>query len=74
MNAKAKTVTAVLCRDCKYYQDNDRNGHWCSRWRYGYHAHPLIAPNDIIVEDDEGWGADMGPEFGCVLGELREGE
>jgi hypothetical protein len=72
---------AVLCGECKFYgppEYRNETGHtvWegcCSRWRYGYPARDkgLLAPNDIVAENDEGWGAIMGPEFGCVLGEKK---
>ena len=42
----------------------------CSRWAKGYGDDPL-ADNEVIVEDDEGWGAVMGPQFGCVLWQGR---
>ena len=71
--------TAVLCRACRFYNPSADGGagrsnadKQCSRWRYGYSGDPLNGPSDILVEDDEGWGAIMGPEFGCVLGELAD--
>jgi hypothetical protein len=49
----------------------------CHRWlggdgSGGYGWSPSeIASNEVVVETDEGWGAQMGPEFGCVLWEPR---
>lgn len=68
------TATAVLCKACRFYNPNNtipHSEHMCQRWTYGYNEHPLKSTSDIIVENDCGWGADMGPDFGCVLGELR---
>lgn len=27
-----------------------------------------LAPDEVLVENDEGWGMSVGPKFGCVLG------
>lgn len=43
-------------------------GH-CSKWHIGYTGVEHLKPNEVQVEGDEGWGAVMGPEFGCVLWE-----
>lgn len=68
----------MRCADCKFFEKNERNlpadgfGH-CSRWKHGYHHKKEgFKPNDVLVEDDEGWGNAVGPEFGCVLFERRE--
>lgn len=56
------------------YDDKARSDFgYCSRWRRGYHEDISKLPsNEVIVEDDEMWGAIMGPDFGCVLWEPRE--
>jgi hypothetical protein len=28
--------------------------------------------NEVLVEDDEGWGMVCGPDFGCILAELKQ--
>jgi hypothetical protein len=64
------TAIAILCHACKFYNLPDTD-HLCARWHYGYGQRAPHAENEIFVENDEGWGADMGPDFGCVLGELK---
>ncbi len=60
----------TLCGDCKFYNvEPKHDSHKCGRWKYGYHHDGHESDDDIIVEDDEGWGVDMGTKFGCVLGE-----
>lgn len=41
----------------------------CKRWEVGYSGAAVLPLNEVIVENDEGWGAMMGPDFGCVLHE-----
>ena len=66
------------CRDCKYFKvDKDRPPYGdCHRWNIGYgyaSAVPFEMPlNEVVVEDDEGWGMLMGPEFGCNLYEPKD--
>jgi hypothetical protein len=49
----------------------------CGRWLCGYgyfgdHGRDANFPmNEVVVEDDEGWGAMMGKDFGCSLFEPR---
>jgi len=62
-----------ICRSCTFWKPRD-NSHLgeCSRWDYrtsGDFDHSAIPTNGVIAENDEGWGALMGPEFGCVLWE-----
>jgi hypothetical protein len=67
-----------LCKDCRHfsleknpYRHQDGFG-YCSRWKAGYHIDPkTLADNEVLVEDDEGWGALMGPNFGCILFEAK---
>ena len=64
------------CKTCKHFRPGSYKdergkgfGH-CERWRYGYRERVEDCPtNELIVENDEGWGAIMGPDFGCVLWE-----
>lgn len=69
------------CKHYRPNETNDNTGSTpvpiglgsCHRWRggdgmYGYGWSPEeIASNEVVVETDEGWGAQMGPDFGCVL-------
>lgn len=62
------------CRTCKYFEfphwDGPENLGRCKRWHVGYHVNETdVANNEAWVEDDEGWGMRLGPEFGCVLHE-----
>ncbi len=63
------TATAT-CKNCLHFEEGDSVtgfGH-CSRFHYGYtELVRNLSSNEILVEDDEGWGAIIGPEFGCVL-------
>lgn len=43
----------------------------CEKWKKGYGGHDDLLPNEVVVENDEGWAMDVGPEFGCVLGEVK---
>ena len=61
------------CRDCKFWakHDHDHLGE-CSRWLRGYGIElDQVPANEVHVENDEGWGAEMGPDFGCVLWEAK---
>lgn len=63
------------CKDCKHFDQTKKPEGFgtCKRWHYGYHVElSEVQPNEVLVEDDEGWGAYMGPEFGCVLHEVAE--
>ena len=66
-----------LCKDCKFFSRDgwaikdsakERGFGQCTRWRFGYgHEIETCLIDELIIEDDEGWGAIIGPEFGCVL-------
>ena len=44
----------------------------CVRWHQGYGVQlEDVACNEVLVENDEGWGMIMGPDFGCVLHAAR---
>lgn len=61
------------CKDCKYFTPQTA-GHLgsCEKWTQGYAWSPdEIAVDGVVVEGDEGWGAHMGPEFGCILWAVR---
>jgi hypothetical protein len=68
-----------LCKDCKHFEPIEvqqftkvpkGSGH-CGRWYEGYHV-DAMQPNEAWVENDEGWGNVVGPEFGCVLFETKD--
>jgi hypothetical protein len=61
------------CKTCKHWLTaSDRLG-TCARWLTGYRtADKDVGDNEVLVEDDEGWAAVMGPDFGCVLHEEAE--
>lgn len=69
-----KGTQSMKCKDCIHWiKSEDRHLGSCSRWLYGYGYELKDIPiNEVLVEDDEGWGAMMGPEFGCVLWEAKE--
>ena len=58
----------MFCKDCSYWKKNTRLGECQSKkWKRGYWQTPGdIANDEIILEDDEGWGCFTGPEFGCI--------
>lgn len=39
---------------------------------YDSDRYDRLAPNGALVEDDEGWAIETGPDFGCVLHEPRK--
>ena len=58
------------CGNCKHFTPHKKWKDYgeCERWAYGYGTSIYeIAKNEVIVENDEGWGAMMGKDFGCVL-------
>ncbi len=66
------------CKDCKHFSPDIAGAGLgpgfgsCARWRFGYqHKLEECPKNELIVENDEGWGAWIGPEFGCVLFEPK---
>lgn len=64
----------MRCGDCKHFiPDTDRAPYGsCGRWNTGYGYDQTTMPlNEVLVEDDEGWGMAMGPDFGCVLWETK---
>lgn len=67
------------CRTCKHWTQQTeafdiatRRLGTCERWRRGYGVESAdVADNEALVEDDEGWGNLTGPDFGCVLHEVK---
>lgn len=70
-----------ICRNCKFYTPNvpktDRQQAFgtirCEspKFKYGY-GYEQIAKDEIVVENDEGWGANIGEEFGCIHFQLKQ--
>jgi hypothetical protein len=65
------------CKDCRFWSeytiDPSRRLRGCERWKDGYRfKFEDIQNNEVNVENDEGWGALMGPDFGCVLFEAKQ--
>jgi hypothetical protein len=58
-----------LCKDCAaFHLDKGKRFGSCARWNEGYyHDIDKLASNEVVVENDEGWAALVGEEFGCVL-------
>ena len=69
------------CRTCKHWIERDATGHGCKSAKFhgGYgithkqHEGRLlqILADEVIVENDEGWQFQPGPDFGCVHHEVR---
>lgn len=64
------------CKNCAHYDVSDPNRPTCHhpKFKFGYYG--IESVNDIdadglAIEDDEGWGWIVGPEFGCVHFEQR---
>jgi hypothetical protein len=73
--AELPDVTDGKCGTCLHWirRDGDYKSshefHRCDspRFALGYNVDiSKLAPNQVHVEDDEGWGFFTGPEFGCV--------
>jgi hypothetical protein len=65
----------MRCGDCRHFVEDGTYAPMgtCSRWTKGYHVEfKDLAPNEVLIEDDEGWGMMCGPEFGCVLFESEQ--
>ncbi len=58
----------MRCKNCKYWEGFGILGDCSSpKWLRGYHiTDEEISSDDVLVEDDEGWGMHSAPEFGCV--------
>lgn len=65
------------CGTCRHWRaraDNPMYGE-CERWLSGYHYFGdrgrdyNFSADEVVVENDEGWGSVMGHNFGCSLWE-----
>lgn len=62
------------CVTCRHFEPDATHRPYgaCPRWNQGYaYNHTTMPLNEVVVENDEGWAAVMGPEFGCVLHEPK---
>lgn len=58
------------CSDCKHFEPRTENTGNCGRWIASYQVYgDKIPAHEVVVECDEGWGAEMHKYFGCVLWE-----
>lgn len=60
-----------ICKNSKYFTVSQSV--WeapfgsCANMEEGYNVKPKdLKLNQILVENDEGWAALVGPEFGCI--------
>lgn len=58
------------CKDCKWWTGESvpgRSPRKCNQPKaiFGY-GDQNIPEDGLLIEDDEGWGWDVGPMFGCV--------
>ncbi len=61
----------MLCKNCKYFkvdQDYDPWGDCINpKFATGYNvAIKELDLDQVLIEDDEGWAFNVGPEFGCI--------
>ena len=66
------------CKDCKWWvvaedYSSVRKYQTCEnpKMQFGYQSLDTIETDGVRIEDDEGWGWIVGPEFGCVHFEPR---
>lgn len=60
------------CKTCQHYKPTDTVACKCPKMLYGYGAKTLDEPDQVRIENDEGWGMIPGPEFGCIHHEALE--
>ena len=68
----------ITCEQCKFWS-HEQDGIYpeneyscsCPKFILGY-SEISIRSDEILIEDDEGWGFAPGPKFGCIHGELKE--
>lgn len=67
-------MTENLCGTCKHFSRSSRAPNApagdCARWIASYqYRYETVPAGEVVVEDDEGWGAMVSETFGCVLWE-----
>lgn len=73
----------MTCKTCEHWKQSWRSGlstdpkgpfGSCEspkiKQGYQYNAKDLL-PDEAIVENDEGWGMETGPDFGCIHHKLK---
>ncbi len=63
----------MKCKDCRRWHPRStmRCGECSSpKMLYGYDV-VFPGPDEVLIENDEGWGMLTGPEFGCVHFEAK---
>ena len=70
----------TLCKDCIHWgkQPNRERRHTDSDHRncmspkfIGGYGPANAKPDEVLIENDEGWAMLTGPEFGCIHGKER---
>lgn len=68
------------CSTCKWWRESYRHetkkstfkGCDCPKLKQGYgNTSEDCASDEAIIEDDEGWGIQTGPDFGCIHHEAK---
>jgi hypothetical protein len=71
-----ETTPPRLCRDCKWHdiprEPYDARSCGCPKMVYGYYDGDTHDTDGVHIEDDEGWGMEVGDEFGCIHAEPKE--
>jgi hypothetical protein len=61
-----ETSVEHICETCQYYTPNTGGrGCQCPKMIFGYYGR-LPVGDEVMLEDDEGWGIHQGPKFGCI--------
>lgn len=68
----------MLCKNCKHFSRTAQFEGKClnRNFKYGYGQSFTdydtednfynVHPNQVLIEDDEGWGMYVGQDFGCI--------
>jgi hypothetical protein len=66
--ATEEVAKRLTCATCKHFTPESSGFGSCAKWHRGYGVLlEDMAINEVLVEDDEGWGMLVGPCFGCIL-------
>jgi hypothetical protein len=57
------TPRSKTCKNCYWYEHGPRDCS-CPKMVYGYKG--KVDHDGVAIEDDEGWGMQPGPDFGCI--------
>lgn len=65
----------ITCKECRYWIEGEKKGYktcYSPDHLQGYYHHLKdLKSNQILIENDEGWGLYTGSDFGCVNGKLK---